>query len=239
MKVVKPDEQALREALRAIAQQTPILRVDLSRLVASRPQTPRVRRHIVLAVTVSLAILAASAVTVTMMSNPQDNDKARMAPPGTLTVVPCPQTLAAWQRGPVRSEAREEFVPPGARSVTICRYEAPSGTPLAGQSDPALMRLSRAGDLSGAVLSDLVEALNTAPAGHMRCPGNPTVVVLARFHYATGPDVEVRMGVAACWSATNGARDATASGVTIPGFVEPVNQAPSGPTALRPLPPSQ
>ena len=96
------------------------------------------------------------------------------------------------------------------------------------------MDLVLTGDLTGRELSNLVEVLNNAPRGHMRCPGNPTVVVLAKFHYADGPNVEVRMGVAGCWNATNGALGAIVRGIAIPGFAEPANLSPSGPSAIGP-----
>lgn len=98
-------------------------------------------------------------------------------------------------------------------SATICRYDG-SDTPFA---DLKSLKLTGSTELSAAGLINFENALNAARNGVMRCPApSPTSVVWARFRYPSGPDVEVNMGAARCWNASNGRRDAVVLGISIP-----------------------
>jgi hypothetical protein len=120
-----------------------------------------------------------------------------------------PVIFADWRRkGPLRPELEDLLVPLMPVSALACRYDGPQFAPGRGLGGhPETMRRTRFGQVDEPELVQLVNHLNTARRGVMRCPPfTPWAVVLLRFHYPEGTDVEIVMGVAGCWNASNGAR---------------------------------
>lgn len=128
----------------------------------------------------------------------------------------CPGVYTNWIRGPLRLRTNELFVPPMPVSASVCRYDGPSSLPVGVRGEPERMRLTDSGEIFGSGLEEFIAALNAAPRGYMRCPYNPWSIALVRFRYTEGPDVQVFMGIAGCWNASNGAIDARVQQVVIP-----------------------
>ncbi|TNC20830.1 hypothetical protein [Amycolatopsis alkalitolerans] len=130
---------------------------------------------------------------------------------------------ADWRRRrPLRPGTEDLFVPPTPVAAFACRYDGPRVTPgmgLGGQGGTMLR--TRHGRVDDADLVRLVDDLNRAKRGVMRCPFNPWSVVVLHFDYGEGPPAEIVMGVVGCFNATNGTRDAIVPRLKLPEVVVP------------------
>lgn len=110
----------------------------------------------------------------------------------------CPPTDLLVRKS-TRRGVRRELVPPGPRSVLLCRYGAygSSGGRLLGQRPV----------YSAAIVRELMREFDTLPkipAGTTACPADNGAAIISYFHYAKGDDVPVDLHTSGCAYATNG-----------------------------------
>lgn len=210
-------EHDIRIALKTAADQLSGVRVDVQRIKVGAIR----RRRRLYGAALGAVVVLASGVAILLTLRTEHSDRANLAVPNRSTL--CPATLDGWKRGPARPGIEKVLAPAGPEVATICRYDAVAGrTEGIGRTRDEL-RLSRFGDLSGDPLAELVSTLNAAPPASGKCQESPSTVVLVQFRYSAGPDVQVIIDIANCWTAANGARSADVRGITIPGFIDPTS----------------
>ncbi|GAA1239750.1 hypothetical protein GCM10009665_33150 [Kitasatospora nipponensis] len=208
-------ERALARALDDLAEDAPSPTGDLyGRLRAGAARRRRAQQVVVGAGV--LAVLAVGVIVVPVLTA-EPTPRTVVAAGASGTPADCPARADDWTAGPQRQGSELELVPPGAVVARVCRYQPLPPATLPGGTDQPLVR---SGLLTGAPLATAVRALDGARRGVMHCPANSTTTLLLRFHYPSGPDVDVRMGAAGCRNSTNGALNAVATGVEIPGYTD-------------------
>ncbi|WP_051969174.1 hypothetical protein [Kitasatospora azatica] len=224
------EETAVRHLLRDAAACLPAARTDLFANVsagARRRRRRRRRRLTLFGIAGAVLVVAGGASAVTTLTD-RHGDTERVQ--ASSTDRPCPaqlEPLSASQR----PEAAGVMVPASPVSAQLCVYAPLSST---APGSPEGLVPARSGPLSGPQLNALVASLDAAPKGAMRCIADADTVAAVRFVYASGPDVEVRIGVDSCRNASNGSRDVIATAVTVPVPQDAAQRA----AAAAPTPPS-
>jgi hypothetical protein len=200
------------DSLHALAEDVTFPESDLVVEVGERVRRRRRRTRALLSATTAVVVILLGFGIAAMSLNV----RSTTGQPAT-----CPHSLGAWQFGPQRPGTKDMLVPPGPVSATVCRYDpSPSGP---GATPPAMLRpddllLTRSASLTEAQVQQVAAELNRQRRGDMSCPMNPTSVLLLRFGYPGGPEVDVTMGIAGCWNGGNGSFVAIMEHVSVPGF---------------------
>ncbi|MFE0463830.1 hypothetical protein ACFW1A_31705 [Kitasatospora sp. NPDC058965] len=206
------EETVLRQLLDETAAALPTGDTDLFAGVSSGARHRRRRRIALLGAAGAVVVLAGGASVATMVTDRQDSTLQVRA--GGVDR-PCAARLEPLTVSR-RPGVEEVIVPESPVSAWVCLYDRTSATGASGS--PAGPVLSGSGGLSGSRLSALVASLDAAPKGAVRCVTDAHTVAAVRFVYPSGPDVEVRIGVDTCRTASNGSRDVNATAVTVPAL---------------------
>lgn len=206
----------LSESLHTLAENVTLPESDLVGQVGERVRRRRQRMRVLLSATAAIVVILLG-FGITAISLNRANGGSEHSATGQQVM--CPRTFAAWKYAPQRAGTKDTFVPNGSISAIVCRYDGPSSVPPVRAGTPDLMLLTNSGSLTGAEVQQVAASLNSLPYGAMHCPLNPVSVLILRFMYPSGPDVDVTMGISDCWNGSNGDWHAVTRSVTVPGFV--------------------
>jgi hypothetical protein len=200
------DETGLRQLLHDAAATLPPGDTDLFAQVAAGARHRR-RRRLALLGTAGAVLVVAGALAAGTTPADRRGDGGQVRASGADR--PCTARLEAL-RPSKRPGVEDVMVPPTPVSAVACFYTR-SSSPAPGASDSLV--LDGSDRLSAVRLHELVTSLNTARQGPVRCLTDAPSVAAVRFVYASGPDVEVRIGGDGCSNASNGTRDADGAGI--------------------------
>ena len=140
-----------------------------------------------------LLCLASVAATLAVSVAVSDAQTASSCPPAD------PQTLVSARPG-----ASRELVPPGARTVVLCRYSGFNHG--VGPRTPAFRLQARAVIGSAATVAGMTRELDSLPrvTAPIACPAGFGTAIVAHFRYPTGAEDPVTIELDGCLTASNG-----------------------------------